>query len=76
MSGLWLSLTENILQILSACAIYVAARWLLGISTPQQDYDEVMSWNLFQIETKWYRGLEYLHQIRARNIFFKEWVQP
>jgi hypothetical protein len=48
----------------------VITRWLLAISSPEQDmqwieqHDLLYHWH----RLKWYRGLEYLHQIRFRRI--------
>jgi len=72
MRHLMLNMLENLLQVMAACAMYLAARWLLDISTPQKDLAELRTWELFRIDTKWYRGLEYMHQIRARNLLNKE----
>lgn len=62
------TIIEHTVQIISACCIYIAARWLLGISTPQKDIAEIQSWRIFQFDRAFYRGSEYMHQVRARNI--------
>lgn len=66
---MWHQLIIKLLEIVSAFTIYVFARWLLGIASPQEDIAMVQAWPIFSIDPGFYRGLEYLHQIRARLVW-------
>lgn len=53
------------LAVAVAWLSYLAARWMLDISSPEQDYREMLTWPIFNISPKWYRGMEFWHQVRA-----------
>lgn len=62
------NLIETIATIVAAVGAYIAARWLLGISSPEKDIAELLRWRIFNLDLKWYRGLEYIYQIKARRL--------
>lgn len=69
---MWHIIAKNIIEtffaIAAAIGAYAAARWLMGISTPKRDIAEMQTWRIFNLNLKWYRGLEYIHQLKARNL--------
>lgn len=63
---------EHVLQVVSATLCYLAARYLLDISTPQRDYQELLSMEVFNIDARWYRGPEYFHQLKAKKVYYHD----
>jgi hypothetical protein len=62
-----------ILEILSlsfTIAATLIMRWLLMLSTPSQDYYWLQHQGVYRWYKglSWYRGTEYLHQVRANKI--------
>lgn len=62
------SIAAHLLDIVAAVCSYIAARYLLDLSTPEKDWRAVQRWRLFDIELRWYRGWEYFHQVRGMRI--------
>lgn len=65
---LWRLLAEHTLEIAAAICTYIAARWLLELSTPKEDILTFWRWWPLDFELRWYRGLEYWHQLRGLRI--------
>lgn len=71
MQFLFRAIVERVLDVLAAIGSYLAGRWLFDISTPEKDKQEVQRWRFvqrFPLELRWYRGLEYFHQVRGARI--------
>lgn len=63
-------LIVEILSFSLTIAATILMRWLLFLSTPQQDYYWLQHqgvWRWYS-NLKWYRGTEYLHQLNASRI--------
>lgn len=69
MSRQWLYrlCAEHTLEIVASAITYIIARWLLEMSTPEEDWYEVRRWWPFPA-LRWYRGPEYLHQLRGMRL--------
>jgi len=60
-----LIILEELIKLLAAVCTFILARWIYGLSTPEKDYRMVMSWKLFNLPLKFYRGIEAYHQLRG-----------
>jgi hypothetical protein len=60
----------NALQILCAAIIVLLQRYLLGLSTWKQDrlWLERQTWYNELRRLRFYRGPEYMHQVRAKRL--------
>lgn len=68
---IWMSITT---EIISVCGVTVSAlimRWLLGLSSYQKDILWIKQTKLWKTyaRLKFYRGQEYIHQMRARRVY-------
>lgn len=69
-NSLVITLIETAIQMGATLATVLLARWMYGISSPYAD----IAWleqklDSYRIGTlKWYRGLEYLHQLRGKRL--------
>jgi hypothetical protein len=63
----FLTIIIEALRVCFALATLILTRWLLGMSTPEDDMRWVDSWPLWDFlhRLNWYRGVEYFHQVRA-----------
>lgn len=61
-------IVENSFELVVGVLVYLAARWLLDLSTPEKDYVLVYRWWPLAFELRWYRGPEYWHQLRGLRI--------
>lgn len=60
----------NLLALVESCLSLILSRWLLELSTPARDLlwlqQQPAYWFLWRL--RWYRGVEYFHQLRARKL--------
>lgn len=64
------SIIENSVTFCFAFLQLLLTRWMLFLSTPKEDLRNLpdVLWYLQQLA--WYRGTEYLHQLRARKVWY------
>lgn len=64
------SIAENVCYVIAALIVICLQRWLLGLSTPEKDRKWIEQTKLGStfLRLKWYRGLEFFHQMRAKRI--------
>jgi hypothetical protein len=59
-------------ESLASLASAVCIRWIYNLSTPQKDYRAfkrfIASFEKIVARFEWYRGLEYVHQMRAKRL--------
>lgn len=60
----------ELLQLTSAFVTLVLSRWLLGLSSPEQDrrWLHRQPWYQTLKRLKWYRGNEIIHQLRGMYV--------
>lgn len=65
-----LTLLNNGIQVVAACAITFIQRWLLGFSTYEKDKATFQKTRLYYLLNRlsWYRGREFFHQIRGTKL--------
>jgi len=63
-------LIREIISISFMIGAAITIRWILMLSTPTQDWWWLQNSGVWQYldSLKWYRGTEYLHQLRANKI--------
>jgi hypothetical protein len=70
MKGILMSCIMGAIHIADAIITLLLSRWLLELSTPEKDILWLKKQPGYQDFTrlKFYRGTEYMHQLRARRI--------
>lgn len=64
---------EHSFALASAALAYLAGRWLLDLSTPEEDWDALVRWwdeleGISFFALRWYRWPEYRHQLRGARL--------
>lgn len=70
---IFITLLGEIIQVCGAIIAALFMRWLLGLSSPEQDMKWLrrQKWYRELQRLKFYRGLEYLHQVNFWRIVNK-----
>lgn len=63
------ALLDHFLALVASAFSYLAARWLLDLSTPEKDWETFCRWmTYFEVDLRWYRGAEVFHQLRGARL--------
>ncbi len=65
---------QNILEMLAGIGTFIVARWILELSSPVQDLRMLTAFFRYlpmYRAIRWYRGIEYIHQLRGVSILKK-----
>lgn len=70
-SHIWAQIIIEMINIVGVTVSTLIMRWLLGLSTIEQDIKWIKSTGLWKSCTrlKFYRGSEYMHQVRAKRVY-------
>jgi hypothetical protein len=67
------NIVRNIIELAFAVGTTLVMRYLLEISTPEEDIKWIkrQSFYIYISALKFYRGVEFLHQLRGRKLLLK-----
>lgn len=68
---MWNHIIIEMINLGSTLFAAIIFRWLLNLSTPEQDIKWIKAtwfWKMCA-RLKFYRGFEYVHQVRARRVY-------
>lgn len=68
---IWVPIITEMISIIGTTIATLIMRWLLRLSTIEQDIQWIKSTKLWKTyaRLKFYRGSEYLYQVRARRVY-------
>jgi hypothetical protein len=71
MRSILISCILTSIHIVDAVITLLLSRWLLELSTPEKDMKWIKKQKIYQEykRLKFYRGMEYVHQVRAKRIW-------
>lgn len=70
MNHLTIALITEMMSISGTIISTILMRWLMGISTYEKDIHWLKKQKIYQyfVKLKYYRGKEYIYQLRARKL--------
>ncbi len=71
MSHIWIACIIEMINVGGTLVAAILMRWLLTLSTPEKDlaWLKKQAWYKQLSRLKFYRGQEYVHQLRAWNVY-------